>query len=79
MTKKHFEALALAMQQAKHRISKHAEFSNIKQLNKDIMDICEQMNPNFDREKFLEVVNKPKEPSKEIPKRMQEKLTIPNE
>jgi len=79
MTKKHFEALALAMQQSKQRISKHAEFSNIKQLNKDIMDICEQMNPNFDRAKFLEVVNQPKEPSKEIPKRMQEKLTIPSE
>ena len=61
MTKKHFEALALAMQQAKHRISKHAEFSNIKQLNQDIMDICEQINPNFDREKFLEVVNKSKD------------------
>jgi len=79
MTKKHFEALALAIRDAKQRVRKAGEFSNLKQLNKEIMDICESANPNFDRVKFLEVVNQPKEPSKEIPKRMQEKLTIPNE
>lgn len=79
MTKKHFEALALAMNEARNRITRNSEFANLKALNEDIMNICEQMNPNFDREKYLKVVNKPKEPSSEIPKRMQEMLTIPNE
>jgi len=58
MTKKHFEALALAFQGAKQRTRKHSEFSNIKKLCYDIIEICEQANPNFDRDKFLEVVNK---------------------
>ena len=79
MTKKHFEALALAFNNAKNRTSKHAEYSNIRRLCYDIIEICEDANPNFDRERFLEAVNKPKESSKEIPKRMEEKLTIPNE
>lgn len=79
MTKKHFEALALAMNEARNRITRNSEFANLKALNEDIMNICEQMNPNFDREKYLKVVNKPKEPSSEIPKRMQEMLTIPSE
>ena len=79
MTRKQFEALAKAINGAKNRTSKHAEYSNLKKLCYDIIEICEEANPNFDSVKFLEAVNKPKEPSKEIPKRMEEKLTIPNE
>ena len=60
MTKKQFRALAIALNQAKNRISQHSEFSNIKQLNEDIMKICEDSNPNFDRVRFLEVVNNTK-------------------
>jgi len=88
MTKKHFEALALAFQHAKNRTRKQAEHSNIRQLCYDIIEICEQVNPNFDRDKFLEVVNKSNDEvikeiiekhTGEVPKRMQEKLTIPVE
>ena len=61
MTKKQFEALATAFNNAKNRTSKHAEYSNIRRLCYDIIEICEDANPNFDREKFLEVVNKSKE------------------
>lgn len=60
MTKKQFRALAIALNSAKTRISEHSEFSNIKQLNEDIMKICEDSNPNFDRVRFLEVVNNTK-------------------
>jgi len=60
MTKKQFRALAIALNHAKTRISEHAEFSNIKHLNEDIMKICEESNPNFDRVRFLEVVNNTK-------------------
>lgn len=60
MTKKQFRALAIALNQAKTRISEHSEFSNIKKLNEDIMKICEESNPNFDRVRFLEVVNNTK-------------------
>ena len=60
MTKKQFRALAIALNQAKTRISEHSEFSNIKKLNEDIMKICEDSNPNFDRVRFLEVVNNTK-------------------
>jgi len=79
MTKKHFEAIAIAFQNAKNRTRKHAEHSNIRQLCYDIIEICEQVNPNFDRDKFLEVVNTPLPKSNDVPKRMQEKLTIPAE
>ncbi len=79
LTKKHFEALALAMRNAKLKTTKKVAHETLRQLNREIMDICENANPNFDRAKYLEVVNQPKEPSKEIPKRMQEKLTIPSE
>jgi ATP-dependent DNA ligase len=79
MTKKHFEALAQAFRNAKSRTRKHGEYSNIRMLCYDIIEICEQANPNFDRDKFLEVVNTPLPKSNEVPKRMQEKLTIPAE
>ena len=88
MTKKHFEAIAIAFQNAKNRTRKHAEHSNIRQLCYDIIEICEQVNPNFDRDKFLKVVNKSENEvieeiiekhTGQVPKRMQEMLTIPSE
>ena len=40
MTRKQFEALAKAINGAKNRTSKHAEYSNLKKLCYDIIEIC---------------------------------------
>ena len=71
MTKKHFEKIAQILGQMKREDEFH------KMVNR-LMNFFEEENPNFDRSVFLEAVKKSSY-SSEIPKRMQEKLTIPVE
>ena len=71
MTKKHFERIARILGQHK----REQEFHKLVNM---LMNFFDEENSSFDRARFLDEIKKASY-SKEIPKDMQRKLTIPNE
>ena len=58
MTRKHFEGIAQAIQDAIRGYSERAISSTTYELIDNIADFCETQNVNFDRERFMEATGR---------------------